>query len=90
MIRRLLELLAVAVVAAFFLAAFWGSRPEATPLRQLVVERGEEDIGASNLVTSIYLGYRAFDTLGESVVLLQAVSGVIVLVTSKSPEDKES
>jgi multicomponent Na+:H+ antiporter subunit B len=31
-------------------------------------------------VTAIYLGYRAFDTLGETIVLVLAVSGVTVLV----------
>jgi multicomponent Na+:H+ antiporter subunit B len=34
-------------------------------------------------VTSIYLGYRAFDTLGETVVLVAAVSGVLFLVERK-------
>jgi len=28
-------------------------------------------------VTSVYLGYRAFDTLGETVVVMLAVSGVV-------------
>ncbi len=88
MIRRVLEVVAAVFVGAFLLAAFLGEHPKETQLRQLVVERGGEEIGTSNLVTSIYLGYRAFDTLGESVVLLQAVSGVIVLVASRNKDEK--
>ena len=42
------------------------------------------DTGAINIVTAIYLGYRAFDTLGETIVLMLAVSGVIWLIGKKS------
>lgn len=45
-----------------------------------MVDRGERETGALNLVTAIYLGYRAFDTFGETVVLLLSVSGVLFLV----------
>lgn len=44
-----------------------------------VFRNGMADTGAPNLVTSIYLGYRAFDTLGETIVFMTAVSGVICL-----------
>jgi multicomponent Na+:H+ antiporter subunit B len=83
MVRRVVELAALGVVALFFIVAFLGDHPESTPLREYVIERGEEETGATNLVTSIYLGYRAFDTLGETVVLLLAVSGVTFLVEKK-------
>ncbi len=82
-VRRVVELAAIAVVALFFVVAFLGDHPESTPLRGYVIERGAEETGATNLVTSIYLGYRAFDTLGETVVLLLAVSGVTFLVEKK-------
>lgn len=39
------------------------------------------ETGASNLVSAIYLGYRAFDTLGETIVLLVAVSGTISMIS---------
>jgi len=45
--------------------------------RDYLEARGREDTGAINLVSAIYLGYRAFDTLGETIVLLVAVSGTI-------------
>ena len=41
------------------------------------------DTGAINIVTAIYLGYRAFDTLGETIVLMLAVSGVVWLIGKK-------
>ncbi len=47
-------------------------------------EHGTGDTGAFNLVTSIYLGYRAFDTFGETIVLMLAVTGVILLIEKKS------
>jgi multicomponent Na+:H+ antiporter subunit B len=40
------------------------------------LEYGVRDTGAINLVASIYLDYRAYDTLMETVVLFMAVMGV--------------
>lgn len=78
--RRLIELLAFLPVAAIVAFALSGDFPLRTPLATYVIENGEADTGAANLVTSIYLGFRAFDTFGETIVLLLAVSGVVLLV----------
>jgi multicomponent Na+:H+ antiporter subunit B len=82
--RRLLRQgfsLAAALVAGLFLIlALAGEHPTETPVRAHIVAEGVAETGAKNLVTSIYLGYRAFDTLGETVVLILAVSGVMFLV----------
>ena len=80
MVGRVVEVVAIVLVALFFIAAMSGVHPEQTALRAQIVENGIADTGAVNLVTAIYLGYRAYDTLGETIVLLLAVSGVIVLV----------
>lgn len=40
------------------------------------LEHGVRDTGAINLVASIYLDYRLYDTLMETVVLFMAVIGV--------------
>lgn len=77
---RVAEVLAMLTVAAFLAVALGGNFPTQTPLREYVVEHGVEETGAVNLVTAIYLGYRAFDTLGETIVLMLAVSGAIVFV----------
>ena len=52
-------------------------------IRAHILERGTAETGSLNLVTAIYLGYRAYDTLGETVVLLLAVSGIVYLVGAK-------
>ncbi len=77
---RAVEIAAILVVAAFLVLSLGGEHPEETPVRAYVIEHGLAQTGAANLVTSIYLGYRAFDTLGETIVLLLAVSGVVLLV----------
>lgn len=44
------------------------------------VDQGVEDTGAVNLVAGIILDYRAFDTLGESLMLFTGTMGVIMLL----------
>lgn len=44
------------------------------------IEDGLKDTGATNIVASMILDYRAFDTLGEATVLFTAVMSVIVLL----------
>jgi multisubunit Na+/H+ antiporter MnhB subunit len=78
--RRVAELAAIDVIALFLFAALTPAAPEGTAAREYVVENGVRETGAVNLVTAIYLGYRVFDTFGETVVLLLAVSGVTFLV----------
>jgi multicomponent Na+:H+ antiporter subunit B len=77
------KIAALAIVALFLFVSLSGEHPEVTPIREHIVTNGVDETGARNLVTSIYLGYRAFDTLGETVVLVAAVSGVLFLVERK-------
>jgi multisubunit Na+/H+ antiporter MnhB subunit len=85
-VKRLLEIAAIATVAFFLVIALSpgdavaDGGDQGTRSRRYVVERGVEETGAVNLVTAIYLGYRVFDTLGETVVLLLAVTGVTFFV----------
>ena len=44
------------------------------------LERSEEETGSENVVTAMIIGYRGFDTLGESCVLFLAVSAVMILL----------
>ena len=44
------------------------------------LEQGLKLTGAANLVTAVILDFRAYDTLGEAVVLFAAVTGVIVVL----------
>lgn len=54
--------------------------PWPSALRDHLEDHGVQESGARNLVSAIYLGYRAFDTLGETIVLLVAVSGTIGMI----------
>jgi len=51
--------------------------------KQFLLEKSYMETGAANLVTAIYLGYRAFDTLGETIVLIASVTGVVFLMGSR-------
>jgi len=53
-----------------------------TAARDTIAADGYAATGATNLVSAIYLGYRAFDTLGETIVLLVALAGSMALVAS--------
>jgi len=52
-------------------------------LKEYFSLQGVKQTGAINLVSSIYLSYRAFDTLGETIVLLLVVSGIILILGVK-------
>ena len=44
------------------------------------IETGQAKTGASNLVASVILDFRAYDTLGEATVLFTAVIGTLVIL----------
>ena len=53
-------------------------------------EQGQEQTGASNIVTSVVVQYRSFDTLGEVTVLFLAAIGLgAVLATLKRKDKRE-
>jgi multicomponent Na+:H+ antiporter subunit B len=74
----LLLVLAVGVLLLLFLPPLEGG-PEL--MREHLLANGYEDTGAFNLVSAIYLGYRAFDTFGETIVLLTAVSAALFFLS---------
>jgi len=55
------------------------------------IKGGLADTGATNIVSSVILDYRAYDTLGEATVLFTAVIGVLAIVRRigrKKPGEK--
>ena len=52
-------------------------------MAQNYLDLGLEKTGAANLVASVILDFRAYDTLGEATVLFTAVVGVIVVLRKK-------
>lgn len=79
-IARSAEVIAFIGAALFLFIALKGDHPVSSVIREYLVERGVHETGALNLVTSIYLGFRAYDTLGETIVLLLAVSGALLFL----------
>ncbi len=46
------------------------------------LEKGVEETGAVNIVSSVIIDYRAFDTLGEATVLFVAIAAVAATLRS--------
>ena len=53
-----------------------------TEIGDYYIENAREDTGATNVVTSVVVGYRAFDTLGEVTVLFVAALGLGAVLAS--------
>ena len=51
---------------------------------QHYIREGVNETGATNIVTSVILDYRAYDTLGEATVLFTSVLGAIVILRKQS------
>jgi multicomponent Na+:H+ antiporter subunit B len=51
---------------------------------QTYIEKGLSDTGAANLVASVILDYRSYDTLGEATVLFTSILGATVLLRMHS------
>jgi multicomponent Na+:H+ antiporter subunit B len=61
-----------------------------TKVGNYYIDKGREQTGAANIVTSVVVNYRGFDTLGEVTVLFIASVGVsAVLATRKKKIKKE-
>jgi multicomponent Na+:H+ antiporter subunit B len=75
-----LEILTLLAVGVFLLYVLNLDPSALAPLRDYFLQKGVEDTGSINLTSSIYLGYRAFDTLGETVIMLISVLAVIVIL----------
>ena len=54
------------------------------PASQVYIEKGIEDTGATNIVASVILDYRAYDTLGEATVLFTSIIGATVLLRKRA------
>jgi multisubunit Na+/H+ antiporter MnhB subunit len=51
---------------------------------QTYIEKGLQETGAANLVASVILDYRAYDTLGEATVLFTSIIGATAILRKKS------
>jgi len=71
-----LALVGVALLAFSALPAFGAARPTPAVFYLAEALRGT---GASNVVTSIVLDFRGYDTLGEATVILVSIAGALVI-----------
>jgi multisubunit Na+/H+ antiporter MnhB subunit len=85
----------VAIIAVIFLAGVrvFETLPDfGTPIftkapdapSQTYIEKGLSETGAANIVASVILDYRGYDTLGETTVLFTSILGAIVILRTKS------
>ena len=51
---------------------------------QTYIKEGLRETGAANLVASVILDFRAYDTLGEATVLFTAIIGAMVILRKKT------
>lgn len=51
---------------------------------QHYIKEGINDTGAANIVSSVILDYRAYDTLGETTVLFTSILGAVVILRKQS------
>ncbi len=93
MIRKIIAFLVVFyfgyILYSFIAVHFpFGERP-LKGVAAHYVDRGIEEEGATNIVTSIVTLYRGFDTLGEVTVLFLAATGLGLLLAGMKEEEKE-
>ncbi len=58
--------------------------PDGPSASQAYISQGLDKTGAANLVTSVILDFRAYDTLGEATVLFTAILGATVLLRERA------
>jgi len=56
---------------------------------QTYISQGLAKTGAANLVASVILDFRAYDTLGEATVLFTSIIGAMVILRHKAKEQPE-
>lgn len=70
------------IVFIFFLLVAIYMRPFGEPkeraMDEYMINNGQNETGANNIVTSVVFDYRGYDTLGEATVLFTAVTGVLI------------
>lgn len=57
---------------------------------QQYLEKGLQQTGAANIVSSVILDFRAYDTLGEASVLFTSILGAVVLLRKQSKKEMEA
>jgi multisubunit Na+/H+ antiporter MnhB subunit len=94
-VNQILTAVAIVTVVAIFLLSvnvFKALPRFGEPLMKTAnyyLENGATETGSANLVTSIILDYRAYDTLGEVTVLFTAILGALTILRIKTKAKNE-
>lgn len=78
--QHLTPILMAALLGIALFALIIGQTPWPLQARDYLQSFAPSESGATNIVSAIYLGYRAFDTLGETLVLVAAVLGTALVM----------
>ena len=78
--NTILKIIIFIILIAFAFPFFLQSPSWPTASRDYLALHAKHESGATNIVSSIYLGYRAFDTLGETIVLIVAIMGTMSII----------
>jgi len=86
--RRIISILLL-VIVAFGISLSLAKIPFGTPKTKVgrhYIDEGIKETGAANIVTSVVVNYRGFDTLGEVTVLFIAAIGLGAVLTASGRE----
>ncbi len=83
---NVIGLVFIGLFIAFCLWAFTDAVPFAQPLMRVskhYLDAGLAETGAANMVAAVILDYRAYDTLGEAVVIFTSILGAFTILRTK-------
>lgn len=75
--RRLIIAILMIIIFLLIFSQEVTALPSSSSLYHYYIKNGIVDTGSINSVTGIYLNYRVFDTLFETLLLLVSVIGII-------------
>lgn len=83
---NIVGLIFVGLFVGFCIWAFVDMTPFGTPLMRVsqhYVSSAIDETGAANVVAAVILDYRAYDTLGEAVVIFTSILGAFVILRTR-------
>jgi len=91
MIRKIISFILIVIIAAgiFFSLREIPFGAAKSKVREYYLDNGIEQTGATNVVTSVVVNYRGFDTLGEVTVLFLASIGLSAILYRRKEEKRK-
>ncbi len=77
---KLMAILAILIVVAPIFSALPDFGEPLMNVSERYLQEGASETGAANLVASVILDYRVYDTLGEATVLFVSILGIVTLL----------